>query len=38
MFKKTLAMTILGLFTPQLSAPAMAADIQDVNVPKGKRR
>tara|TARA_R100000951_G_scaffold2179_3_gene3717 strand:- start:1086 stop:1307 length:222 start_codon:yes stop_codon:yes gene_type:complete len=36
MFKKNLAMAILGLFAPQLSAPALPADINEAGLPKEK--
>ena len=36
MFKKNLAMTILGLFTHQYAAPAIAANITDMETPKHK--
>lgn len=36
MYKKNLAMAILGLFTSQFSTPAMPADINEAGVTKEK--
>ena len=37
MYKKmNLAMTLMGLFTPQFSTPALAADISEAGMPKEK--